>query len=368
MRFCTECGTPLHENENFCRQCGTPAQIPVPVQVVPQKPQPPKKPKKQPQKLTAGRTVFSVILCVFLLAWTLLSVVMWDVRSIITGDALVSMVGDYMAEADFGSMPAQSLFPEVTDPEVTVVEWFIRQVSDNSGGSKEISQAQVDEFMKRSTIPAFVQDKVQMLADLLNGGEPQDLVTRSELEALLEENAPLAESVFDIPAGDAQIEYFLDSLEETGFYDRYSAENVVDTLDELVYSMDNSVNFSYLQFLAEIANNWVTLLLVLFVVLAIGFAVLLALVNRWDMVRTAMWVGIPLVLAGGFMTVVATVRELFSGIWASLPAQWASLSKPVTLYLRTTLTPALVVLAFGFLLICVYVAFRVVLPKVRKTA
>ncbi len=358
MAFCTECGTPLHENENFCRQCGKP--IAPPPAPAPQ----PEKPKKQPKKLGAVRTAISVGLCLLLLVSTLVSVVLWDVRTLVTGDAVVSMVGSYMQDMDLTEIPAQTLIPEVTDPSQSVLDWFIATVADTSEGTIQISDSQVDEFMAKSTIPAFIQEKLGMIAKLLGGAQPQDLITRGELQQLLEENAALAEEIFQFPANDEQIAFFLDSMEEMGIFERYSAENLIDTLDDMVYSMDNTMNFSYLQFLAEVANTWVTVAMVLFILLSVGFAALIALTNRWDFVRTSLFTGIPLTVVGIILVIVACAKDLFSGIWAGLNPELANIAG---LYLRTTLVPAIAVLVLGVLLSLVFVTFRLVLPKVRKS-
>lgn len=315
------------------------------------------KPKKERYKKRGVlRTIVAVPLCILVFLFATMSLVVWDAASLLDSENLAKAVTDTVENIDLTEIKAVDVLGdsmEVEDQDASIVEWAITEIAKTSEGTIEVSKKDVEKFLKESTIPAFLNETVASYADALLGDGEDAGVTKKELTKLFEENAELAEEVFDVQIGDEEIEYFVDSLEENGIMEMLEPGTIEKTMKN-----EMGETFSIL----KNVSKYTMLLFVLLVALTVLFIVLLSANNRWNMLRTSGDVGILLTILGVVTTAVA-LSGTFIGDILPLGEMVVSVMES---FLMSTLVPALITLGAGVLLILVYVIGKSIIIKSAK--
>ncbi len=376
-RFCSACGAALQEQEQFCSACGAPA---VPMEVTPTEP-PAEELPVQPEapmvmgtgtpagthktlaqryrKRGAGRTVAAIFVCIFLFLFAFTAMLVWDVRGLVTGNAIGNILSDYVKSVDLTEIKAQDILPEVADPNASIVDWAISEVAETSGGELQISKAQIEEFLSRSDIPDVIEEKTDAIIAMISGEEVEDLLTRDELFDIMTNNAELIEEVFGVEVTPERINAMLDQMEESGMFETFESENFVATIEQALQTADSPfVNLAEIQATIAAVTTWVNILFFIMIGLIVIFVFLLVLCNRWNLLKSARDLGITLMVVGAIFTAVAFAGALFAGI--------PTVGPMIASYLRTTLTAALVVLIFGFVLVVTFTVGRILVYRSAK--
>lgn len=410
VRFCHNCGNALKEGAKFCGACGTPVlqrqeetvvtpdpaetellepvvveefaaeevqteyldtdaepqeeavteiltEPEQPVFTAPVEPVPvaevPVKAKKEPYpRRGAGRTVLAILLCFFIFLWSFAAIVIFNVRSATSGDKLTENLESVIEDANLVEMPAASLIEGVEDPDITLVEWAIQEISDNYDGTVEASKKDIEKFLEESTFSDFIMGKLELYVNDIYTGSNEFEITTDEIQDLLEENADLVEEVFDAPLLEEDIENFVAELEDREILEDLDVQTLKEEMKPVYYGVQIGLSYWVIGF---------------FGVLALLFVILLALTNKWNMLRTCGDAGITWTVLGGLLCLPALLTMIVPDIWSDLFGGIPFVASLVSTVLANGLIPSLILLAVGVVLIVVkIVGKKIVLKSAMK--
>ncbi len=337
-----------------------PAYIPPEPAYIPPEPAAPVATAAAPKKIKgyrkrgAWRTVAAIPLCILIFIFSFASLLVWDVNQIFQGEQLAEVITDTIDNMDLTEIKAVDVVGDKMDIENkddSIIEWAIAEIAETSEGTIDVTEKDVRKFLKESTIYPFITEVLNAYTDefFKNGDEAS--VSKKELTKLFEENAELAEEIFGVKVGDKEIEYFVNSLEESGVLETLEPGGMKHALGG-VYDA-----FQYVQYLI--------VALIVFLLLTALFIFLLALNNR-NILRTCGDVGILLTIIGVMMTAVALAGNLIASL---IPGESIALTLVTTLldsFLMSTLIPALAVLGLGVVLIVAQIVGKKILVKSAK--
>lgn len=419
VRFCHNCGNALKEGAKFCGACGTPAlqiaqqestldpveEIPVvqevaaeqepvvqqpveeeaqtellvaeepetqnevaqileeepaaqpqqevPVYVAPAAPIPmeevPAAPKKDPYpRRGAGRTILAILLCFFIFLWSFTALTIYNVRSATSGEKLVENLNGVLESADLAELPASSLIEGVEDTEISLIEWAVQEMSANYDGVVEASQKDIEKFLEKSTFSDFITEKLGLYVTDLYAGSSEFEITADEIQDLLEENADLIEEVFDAPLLEEDIENFVAELEDREILESLEVSTLKEEMAPVYYGVQIGLSYWVIGF---------------FGVLALLFVVLLALNNKWNMLRTCGDTGITWTILGCLLCLPALVTLIVPDIWSDLVGGIPLVDTLISTVLTNGLLPSAILLGVGIVLIVVKIVGKKIIRK-----
>ncbi len=320
--------------------------------------------KKLPGGVRALLAFLSVILCIVLFFSTITLIVVTDVRVITSKGGLKTIISQVMFPDRAPSRPVHSPLaigrPAPSDSDFNLqgglVDSLYSMLEQQFGGELPVSKEQVNEFISNSTVPEFLTDKAASLVNDMYTGENTTTITKDEVMELITENKTLIEDALGVTIQDEDIQQIGQYIEETNVMESVQEQfsQIVgitppaDTDDSTGGSssgdtslnkpsvikpsgsqviegiLSGEVNIDELQ-IAEILAivrdaTSVSVLLTLIGVCLVLIALLL--LTHWGRpfaaVRSA---GIPILLAGLFMTLPAALSGVLSGMAGDAAAQ-----------------------------------------------
>lgn len=309
----------------------------------------PAKPKKDPYpRRGAGRTILAILLCFFIFIWSFAAVLIYNVRSATSGDKLVQNLEGVLEDANLAELPAAQLIPDVEDEEITLVEWAIQEVSDNYDGTVEASQKDIEKFLEESTFSDFILEKLELYVNDLYTGSNEFEISTDEIQELLEDNADLVEEVFDTPLLEEDIEAFVSELEDREILEGLEVNTLKEELEPVYYGIQIGLSYWVIGF---------------FAILALLFIILLALTNKWNMLRTCGDTGITWTVLGCLLCLPALVTMIVPDIWSNLVGGIPLVDSLISTVLTNGLLPSVILLAVGIVLIVVKVVGKKLVLK-----
>ncbi len=328
---------------------------PTPVEETPvPQPEAPKK-KERYRKRGVGRTVGAGFICLLLFIFALASILVADVSQIFTGEFLSNTLTNIVEDVKLTEIPAKDLMPDIEDEDMSVIEWVINEVSDSSDGAVKVTEKSVEKFMKESNLDAFLSEKLQAYVDIFTGeSDEETVITKEEIQELLEEQIPLAEEAFDVIIDKEQIQTFVDNIEKDGLLEHLEPKEIEKTI-----GLDIS--------LIQTVSKWANVVLIILLVATALIALWLFANNRWNILRTLGDYGILATILGVIFTAVSVIGAFFESLWEGLlPEGLSALTPAIAGFLETTLASSLIILGAGILLIVVFVVGKKLIIKSAK--
>ena len=309
--------------------------------------------KKDPYpRRGAGRTILAILLCLFIFLWSLTAMLLYNVRSATSGEQLGKNLESMLNDTDLVSLPAAQLIGDVEDPDITVVEWVIQEISANYDGNVVASEKDIEKFLEKSTFSDFVVAKLELYLNDIYTGSNNFEITADEIEGLLEENADLMEDIFDTPLSRNQIDSFIAELEDREVLETLEVSTLKEEMAPVYYGVQIGLSYWVIGF---------------FGVLALLFVLWLAANNKWNMLRTCGDTGITWTVLGSLLCLPGLVTLIVPNIWSDLLGSIPFVDSLLSTILLNGLIPAAILLGVGILLIVVKaVGKKLVLKSAMK--
>ena len=347
-RLCPNCGAVMHPEHRFCGNCGAsenPAADEPAVQVPPQtaaQPSESAKPDRHKERnfyprRGVWRTLLAIMLCFFIFLWSFAALAVFNVRWTVTGDAFQLCMSAVIDSIDLTLIHASNVISGDEAAGKTLADWTAELISSKYEDPIEVTAEQLDTFLDASTIPDFISQKLSdVLRDIYNGTDTASITT-TEIEALLTENAPVMQEVFGAQLSQAGIGDLAAALDRMGALNYLNTASLQKNLAPVVYAV---------QFLL---SYWV---IGFFSVLALASMILLAVVNKWKMLRTCGDIGISLTVTSGVLILAGLFVMVLPNVWNMIfpIAMIGTISGTV---LTSGLIPSLIVLGVGVLMIVI---------------
>ncbi len=352
-----EAPTPIEEPAPIGEE-PTPVYIPVQSVDIPAEPSSPVATVTAPKEIKgyrkrgAWRTVLAIPLCIFVFLFSLLSLLVWDANQLLQGDKLADVVTGTIEGMDLTEIKAADIVGDkmdIQDKDASIIEWAIAEIAETSEGTIKVTKKEVQKFLKESNIYSFITETLNAYTDEFFKDGDEASVSKKELTKLFKDNAELAEEIFGVKIGDEEIDYFVNSLEESGVLETLEPGGMKESLGG-VYDAFQYAKYAIVAF-------------ILLAVLTLLFILLLFLGNRKNILRTCGDVGILWTILGIPMTAAALAGEFIAGLLPSSSVVMILVGTLLDSFLMSTLIPALVVLGLGVVLIVVQVVGKKILVK-----
>ena len=199
--------------------------------------------------------ILTFVLCVALMLSTVLTIVVADIQVITNKDNLNTLISTFLT----GSAPSKSpaglavnganhapkrnlddfdMSAMASGDTSFLVEFVYDMLEESAGGEIPVTIDEVKAFVEESTIDDFLAKKgTELVSDFLLG-ENTTSITMEEIQAVIEENAALIESSFNIPLDTTVITQTIAAIEETGVVEKLNQGG----LEALIELSDNGGN------------------------------------------------------------------------------------------------------------------------------
>ncbi|MDD6199716.1 MAG: hypothetical protein PUB93_00395, partial [Firmicutes bacterium] len=279
---------------------------------------------------------------------------LFDVRRATSGERLQQNLLDAVDSMDLARLPASRVISGVEDPDITVVEWVVQQISDNYDGTVKVSQKDLEKFLEKTTIPAFFAGKMSSYIDGIYNGTGSTAVTTEEVENLLRENAPLVKEVFGTDVREQDIVSFASQVVEMDIWELLEPKALEKQAPAIYYGMQFGLSYWCIGF---------------FALLAVVAMLLLAKTNKRNMLRTCGDIGITLTVLCCPLIGAALFAKLFPSLWSAAQGNIPMLSSFTGSVLYGGLTPTFIVLGVSVVLILINaIGKRIIRNTAKKQA
>ena len=166
--------------------------------------------------------ILSVILCLCLAVSLLVTVLVTDVRILTDKNNLNTLITGYLTGSKMpyrqglpagvsvqtgGKMAPVKKLDDMTDVDdmtdaSVLVTYIYDMLQEQAGGELEMSLAEVQDFVEKSTLDDFLMEKSASLVSDFLTGENTTTITMQEIQEQLEQNAALIQETFGIPMDD----------------------------------------------------------------------------------------------------------------------------------------------------------------------
>lgn len=165
------------------------------------------------------------LLCIVLLATTIVTMLVADVRVITSKDNLKTIInqmitGSLSSRNNAASLAAGGVIfweeesEENTELMDTLIESVYEMLSQQFGNDVPFTQDEVEEFVKESTLPDFISDKAADIINDIYNGELTTTITGEEIKELIEDNKALIEDTLDIKVSNEMVDMVTDWVEK----------------------------------------------------------------------------------------------------------------------------------------------------------
>lgn len=365
-RVCPSCGAAMLPEQRFCGNCGAsgtaaPAEpAPQPQVIAPQpepvEPEVPKKPARRKKKKNpyprrgVWRTLLAIVLCFFIFLWSFAALTVFNMRHAVTADAFQDCISTVVTGVNLDKITASDIISGAEGENKTLAQWATELISSKYDGQVEITVEKLDRFLDESTIPDFIGGKFSDVVKDVYCGTADAAITTAEIETLLTENASVMNDVFGAQLSDDAIRDIAAKLEDMGALSYLTTVNLQRTAAPVL----NVVQF--------LLSYWV---IGLFALLALMSMLLLAICNKWKLLRTCGDIGITLIVASGILVLAGLFTMLLPDVWNSIFS--ISIVGTVTGNVLTSgVLPSLIVLGVGVLMILVRGIGMLIFRKTAK--
>ncbi len=246
--LCKFCGTELEEGACLCPACGnSQAEVPAEEMIVQESeeisaqkpveeaaPAPVKAPKVRKKPHIALRIplqLFSLILCIALLAVSICTVLLADLNMLTSAGGINKLINSILspaaAPAPHRFIPgAVGVWMDSTDPSIdmddlldgdgnivlpdgvldgedsdeavgSLIDYVIDSLEESMGGELPVTDEQISYIVENSTLTEFVSQKIASIAEDVLNGTKNTVFTTEEIMELMEQNKGIIEEVFD---------------------------------------------------------------------------------------------------------------------------------------------------------------------------
>ncbi len=324
--------------------------VPTPVEPAPPQPEEPKK-RELYRKRGVGRTFLAALICLLVFIFAFASIAAYDAMQIVSGNFIVNTVTKMVQEVKLTEIPAKDLVADVEDEDMSIVEWAINEVANQSEGAVVVTEESVAAFIEEAKLDEYLNDTLLAYVDAFTTDNDDPVVSKEDLRTLLTDHIPLAEKTFNIVIDSTQVDAFVDNVEEQG---------VLERLEPKVIKQQMGSAMEIFSIAARFANVAFIVLLVITALLALW----LFANNRWNILRTLGDYGILATILGVLFSGVAIVGAYLTELWSSLiPSELSIVIPAINGFLEGTLVPSLIITGVGILLILVFVIGKKIIVK-----
>lgn len=314
-------------------------------------PQPKPRPKKGIlARRGVGRTILAVLVCILIFVWSFASMAVLNIRLATTGELGVNTLEQALGSVDLTEIPASLVVMDLQDPDLSVAEWIVVQVTNNYQGRVDADPEDLQEFMEDSSVLPFLAEQLRdYLADIYSG-TTDSAVTTAEIEALLTADTAVISDIFGEDLTPEDITAIAQAAVDSGALELFSAESLKE-------------NNSQVYRIANLALSWYVIGAMGVILLAL--ILLLGAVNR-SVLRTMGDTGITLMV----MSAIWGIGGLFVMV---LPKVWDSLLYPIRpvgsvlgALLQGSLIPTAAAFGTGVVLVLIKVLGKKIVTKSAK--
>ena len=225
----------------------------------------------------AGRTVLAVLLCIVLFMTAVPTLLLQGARSATSHGSVQKYLVTVFENLD--KIPGDIL-PDLSEPVSDGEEWILTLANENG---VRLTEEKLEKFIEDSAFINGIYDKMSYWAEDIYQNSSNAVIKAKDIEKFLEADQDLIEELFDERLSDHDIENIAETIEETGILEITDVEILTEEEPEAYLVLQTLFSTRTMGILAGI-------MLVL--------ALLLWVVNRWNLSRTALDLGITLTVAG----------------------------------------------------------------------
>lgn len=199
--------------------------------------------------------ILTFILCIALMASTVVTIVMADVHILTDKDNINTLITEFLKPsaparqtvgmslgADTVGAPRQNADLGMAAEENSgfMVDLIFDMIQQETDGELPFTKEQVENFVEESTLGDFLAEKgAGLVSDMLTG-EKTTTITIDEIKEQLEQNAQLMEETFQISVDEEAISGLAAGIEETGVLEQLSEGGLESLLTEYGGNADQS--------------------------------------------------------------------------------------------------------------------------------
>lgn len=314
-------------------------------------PQPKPRPKKGIlARRGVGRTILAVLICILIFVWSFASMTVLNVRLATTGDQGVKTLEHALSGVDPTQIPASLVVMDLQDPDLSVAEWIVVQVTNNYQGRVDADPDDLREFMEDSSVLPFLAEQLcDYLADIYNGAT-DSAVTTAEIEALLTADTAVISDVFGEDLTPEDITAIAQAAVDSGALELFSAESLKE-------------NNSQVYRIVNLALSWYVIGAMGVILLAL--ILLLGAVNR-SALRTMGDTGITLMVMSAIWGIGGLFVLVLPKAWNSLLYSIRPLGSVLGALLQGSLIPTAAAFGTGVVLVLIKVIGKKIVTKSAK--
>lgn len=337
--YCTNCGAALLEGSCFCSQCGTAVTAPEapPAQEPETEPQPPMdaSPVPAPKRAPGAprgipRTLLAILLCVVMFLLSFPAYVVTGARQATSQESLQRLLEDALDRLDELTVRGND----------TVMDLILDFAKDNR---MDMTEEDIEDLLEDTTFAPFLCERLSGLVTDIRQNTKTSAISRDDFQELMEENADDIDRILNIRMAEKDILETVDAIDDSGMLDYSNARELRKLMPAVSYGVQYGLSAG------GIAVLWILVLVCL---------VLLALVNRWDLLRTAFDAGVTLTVFGGLTLVLTALSPILTGMAAQAIPAGGVISLVLTHLMKHWLVISLMMLAVGILLLVIRAVVR----------
>lgn len=329
-----------------------PAPVPTPI------PEPEGKPAKRPKgkgilnRRGAVRTIFAVLLCIVIFAWSFATLSLLNVRLATTDEKGIETITAALSTVDVTEVPASALIPGA-DADLCLGDWILEKIDENYAGKVIADADDLQAFLEDSTLIPFLSERLNAYVNDLYKGNARAALTADDIEDFLLEEADNMEDIFGQEIDEEQAHLIAQSVEDTGMLDALSTR-ALKSQQPQVFRIIN------------LATSWLAIGILAAVLILL--ILLLGAIDR-SVLRTLSDTGIVLMVASGIWGIAGLFCLVLPGVWSSIFSFIAPLDTVIASLLTSCLIPTAAAFGTGVVLVLIRVIGKaIVSARAAKVA
>lgn len=338
MKFCPKCGNAINPGATFCTSCGTSIadiQQAAPFVVTAPVGSPVAAPAKTSEKRSGGVKTLSVLLCICLFTLASFFVALVGLRAATTEERGTEIVKSVVGNMDVRKIPAANLVAD-EDYDGSVADWIVEKAKAESNGKEDFDERDFEKYLEESRVVKQMTKRIGSLVWDIRSGYSSNEMDEKEFRELLESDREIIKKHLHFNISDKDIDQIVNEVEKSNVLDYMSADRLQEEASGL---------FGFVRFALSPALLWIVIGLMVLCL------VLLALVNRWNLVYACGDSGITLTIAGALMLVSILSSMSMGGSTLKSIELTTLIQNCVSYLMKGYLAPCIGILVVGVALI-----------------